>query len=420
MAKHWLLEWIDANGITTVAQAHSLFHDKTGAESLGRLSSEWDANKDLNSNEPLPSGIRAVVAGHPMDLSGSFACNHAECQLRLVETLLWKVWHYFDIIVVSGLSTWSATSFGGGPFNEQLVMEHVRLLLELRKAGLEPYLDFRDRPSYRALEAAAAEYWIMNERDEVAIRELADVSSIKIVESHGEAAVAFESPLSPNPLLHRLEPGEQPDLIEVARLFYQLYASSTKRDLSLARALGTPLAGGLLRQESGTSPGHALDEAVALNVKIPVLEGIPVAELVRLRQDLRPHFEVFRTALLAACREQASRLGSDDPRVVADAVRAEYLETSLSALEIKMRSAREKLLRKSTQSIVVGSALVSIGLIAAMPLVIASGVTAASSVLFHTKEYADDTTELKSSELYYLWAAKEQRVHHRDSEIPGR
>jgi hypothetical protein len=149
-----------------------------------------------------------------------------------------------------------------------------------------------------------------------------------------------------------------------------------------------------------------LESRVALELPLPVLQGLTARDIVKFRADHKPHFERFQHALTEAIREQADRVGTDSPERIAAAVNEDFIRPAMADIERSMIETKKLFGMKSGTSIAVGTAIAGAGILSSIPLVIASGLGAAVTVtLASTNSYLDSKKDVKLSDVYFLWKA---------------
>ena len=96
---YWLLDWIDECGLKSQRRVNRLVDDQRALTKL-REHAEG-VNYDFS---PVGEHDETLVASRGIDLSGDLECSHFDCKKQQVDRLFSRVWHYFDRIVVVGMS----------------------------------------------------------------------------------------------------------------------------------------------------------------------------------------------------------------------------------------------------------------------------------------------------------------------------
>lgn len=80
----------------------------------------------------------------------------------------------------------------------------------------------------------------------------------------------------------------------------------------------------------------------------------------------------------------------------------EEIRPQLTALQRQLKAPRRNLALKGGGEVVLGSMLVTVGALSAMPPLIGLGLTTTAASLRHLESFLDATTELEMSDLYIL------------------
>ncbi|WP_158509120.1 hypothetical protein [Amycolatopsis keratiniphila] len=151
-----------------------------------------------------------------------------------------------------------------------------------------------------------------------------------------------------------------------------------------------------------SSRGKASADDVALELRIPQLSGLPLEDLIRIKQEERDHLVRFQQAISAAIREMVSKREMDSPSTIAAAVVREYIEPEIAAMEARMKSKQRAFGKKLASAAALGTLVTTVGAIQAVPLVLATGVAAAATSLTQLYKYFDDKSEIETSDLYFI------------------
>jgi Family of unknown function (DUF6236) len=212
------------------------------------------------------------------------------------------------------------------------------------------------------------------------------------------------------------EMSNRPGNEDVARTAFGKCCTALISDASVARSLNIPLlqaAGHTWIPRASGSNGDELDDRdVALNIRLPFLTHVPVKEILKYREDNQASFEVFRSALRHAIKEQVERAGSESPRQVANAVVEEFIQPEIAKIELELTAAKKTLSRKINAHIAVGGAAVGIGAIDHISLLIGATVAAAAaSIATIINKNADDKKPIETNPMYFLWKMQSRRHH---------
>ncbi|MFE9060084.1 hypothetical protein [Streptomyces violaceusniger] len=417
--KHWLYQWIDEFNVRTESDVFHLGESPGAMERLHEIASsvpDW-------AQGYIPDG-QAIVAGATMDLSGVLTCDQANCIKGQVDKLFGNVWHYFDKIVVEGPN---AHSFAHALENAKKkdrpllfmnLWQDVSLLTYLREIGAEDYLVFQDKPSgfcERHGQKYAQEFGL--DLDESSRAELAESikceASIKIVWRRGHWSYHVSHPAFPESFNGTFPSGrgkKKPTKLQVAERVVSRSSAALLCDLALSKRLKLPLAQefSFLWSKGSRATSEATVQDVALSLPLPVMDGLPAADVIRLRKDEKPHFERFQHALTEAIREQVQRAESASLQEISKSVSEEFIRPALADIERSLKEAKKTLSVKSGLTVSVGSATATVGMLSSVPLIVAAGVGAAVSLtLTGANKFLDDKKDVKMSDVYFLWKAQQ-------------
>jgi hypothetical protein len=194
---------------------------------------------------------------------------------------------------------------------------------------------------------------------------------------------------------------------EGAHGLLQDFGLSSSLGLPLVQEVGTPFFGGA--EVSGVSTSE-----IAAGLRLPYLGGVDAATLVSAMRDERASFEKFRAALRAGVKEYVETSGETSPERLRAAVVRDVFEPAIADIENRLNVARRALSRKSAASALVGTALVTVGILSASPLAVGAGITALASPLLDVKKYYEERGSVEQeSALYFLWhlGARNHRRH---------
>lgn len=417
---YWLYEWIDEREIRKAADLRKVLRKSAAIDRLIGLS-EDRAGTIRGNTASLDS---PVIAGRRIDLSGHLGCADFECIAPQIDMLFGRTWHYFDTIIVDDPDLPDPESdFGEFAYD---VEQRVNLLLYLRKIGATENIAFSRKVSgfceYHFREYAESSGLgmglLFDEKVENAVvQEVLSRARFEITRRVGHWHYEISHP-ELEPIIgvySHSDPDVKPSREECARDAYGRYCSGLVSDLAAVRELRAPL----LQVAEGKQPFERLepvdDSHVALSLRLPVLANVSAKEILRLKRDNWPEFELFRAALRKAIREQIDRAGNGAPEEIAQAVVEEYVIPELAAIGVRLGASQRALTRKVGANVALGVAPVSTGLVNHSPLVIAAAaipaVYAAIKIAMpEVNKYFDDRTEVETSDLYFLWKA---RVRHK-------
>jgi hypothetical protein len=199
----------------------------------------------------------------------------------------------------------------------------------------------------------------------------------------------------------------------VAEAVFKEYSAHLVSDVRTAKYLTSPLAASVsLHSEVLDQPrAEATEAEVALELSLPVLEGVPAAELLKVRRDEALSFERFRHSLRAAIQERLSNVQGGSSAEVASSVAEEVINPALNDIQQRLGAAQELLAKKSAVSLGLGAISTTIGLIAGMPLLLPAGVAWGLLPGQHYMKYLEEKRDIQLSDMYFLWR-QEQVVAH--------
>jgi hypothetical protein len=417
--QYWLGRWVDEYEVASTEDVVRLFGFPGPMARLVELASEAPTYRSPVQQVPNLS----VAAGRGIDLSGYMSCGAYGCMRKQVNSCYGRIFHYFDYLVVEGLSPRT--------FIERLkilpksrhdelqreLMDDVAILLYLRKIKASKYVLFRDKPKgfcSECMDGHAQKFGIPAYRDKAildgAAERLAKEARIKMAWRKGEWSFWLDHEFFNEPALGRIKRAKKkpPTAVEAAAEVISDYSGGSLADVVFAEHLHTPLARAIEVSWLGDngSAGPTAEDDVALNIDLPILNGINIGDLLSLREDEKPFFEEFRAALRQAIRSQIAMADTKSPQEIAQSVVREYIEPALADIDRRLRVNQRRLSRKMGAGLAVGTAATSAGLIGSLPLVVATGVAAIAASLSQFYKYVDDGTEIELSDMYFLWKVK--------------
>src|SRR2546423_1860450 len=102
----WLLSWVDVPGAKSPRDGSKLLKSRQAQRDLRDTMAQVPFSPPVaDDSAPAP-----IAAGAALDLSGSLDCLASSCLKAKVDTLLRRVWHYFDKVYVVGPSAHSLAS----------------------------------------------------------------------------------------------------------------------------------------------------------------------------------------------------------------------------------------------------------------------------------------------------------------------
>jgi len=351
-----------------------------------------------------------AVAGRRVDLSGVLGCQAFECQRKIIDASFGPILHYFDSVVVEGLSPHRA--FGMAQADPSLfgysILQHAQTFLYLREIGAEPFTAFTEKPGLceQHFNQNADELHIFSayDKDEKAklVRRILRTSTFRIREIDNGWHFMIDGPLFQEPVNSFNKTGKKPTKKGIAEYVAELYSGSLVTDIFSAQLFQLPLvdAGSAAWLAKGRQRNRLTDTEVALHLDLPILNGLDLGTFLKLREDERESFESFRTALAAAISEQLA--GERTAEQVATAVVKEFVAPSLAEIERRAVSSRRVLAKKSALDFSVGTAAAVIGLTESIPLVLTVSAAAIAAALGVVHSHIEARDSIRLSDCYFL------------------
>jgi hypothetical protein len=419
----WLLQWLDSYLIKSPAQAKRVLQQDGALETLREAAAE--------APHTLPSIDNAdrysIVAGANLDLSGRGSCIHPECLKKEVDRLLSTMWYYFDRIVVVGPPASSILRDSKRDPRSTLdtVLGYIEVLLYLRNIGAEPLLVFVDKPDAFCEEHFAEHFaplvanlgFKSTKRYKTYINQLISrfeaEASIEVHTDKGYHMIVVDYPEyldQPSGWLIR-DGGNSAiklDKREAAARFVHNQLTLVVADLATTVAMELPLGTAwkfhdrILR----STPRDIEVADVALELELPVLHGVDLETLLKIRTDERDSFLAFRNSLKSAIRERLDASGTTDAKTVAQEIQADLIEPSLNEIDRKLKAARNVLAKKAVVGLGVGTLTTTCGLLTTNPLMVTTGIAAAMSSVPATQKYIEERRDIGLSDMYFLWRAQ--------------
>jgi hypothetical protein len=209
---------------------------------------------------------------------------------------------------------------------------------------------------------------------------------------------------------------------KMANSFLEDHFYSLSSDVGASKKYNVPLGLGdlaFLPFSDAVQPDRSIDR-LALEVGLPILRGVDLKRLIKLRRDEKPHFDRFRVALRKAMRERLESSDQSDLPKVAREIVQDLLQPEIRRIENALRSANKLFLSKAGQTIVLGALSTVVGLFVGNPLLTAALVAAglspsATTLLNAAHRRSEQRQEVKLSNMYFVWKAQK---HARPKKSP--
>lgn len=414
----WMYDWIDEFELQKDADVERALKSPRVVARLHEL-----AEFELEDTTPKRGENwtdLTVVAGQGFNLSGHTTCTSFGCKKLEIDDAVSKMWHYFDRIVVSGpMPSEIRDNIEDTPSEaieslHRSILDDVRTLNYVRKIGALKKIVFRADSwthCYSCTRRSAIDLGLKVAASGKTRRKMVEqiASEAKISQKFvlGGWDVCVSHPLMPHPMYYTFR--NRVSKHQVASYIFDKYSGGSVMDYVKARTLNYPLATSAhtawLRRP-GQSNSSAIEERagrVALNLQMPTLAGLQAQEVIAFLEDNGPEFYRFQSALRTAVFEATSRLDTKSDKEIADSIIREFIEPELMEIDTSLRNANKTFSKKLTAGFTIGSAVTTVGLMGAMPLVVGAGLAAGATVLPQLYKLWDDRDSVKTSDMYFLW-----------------
>jgi hypothetical protein len=414
--RYWLTEWMDTNGVKSDWHIDKVLKSKARLRDLREHVENIPYTTEPLSDSTSPGTV--LVGGRGIDLSGDLECSSWGCKTKQVDRLFSRVWHYFDRVVVVGLEARDIQK-EDQIRDEQTLREleqMMRLLLYLRANGIEDMLIFRQKPP--ACEKHSGEQLAkagLSDPKELMPRLAARLCSegkIRDIRPHGDHYhYAFDHPTFMHSVfdtVSRKRVAESGGIKEAAaRSVVEMYVSRVSSDILAARYLGSPFGSDLdyYRVVLDQFSQRVTHEAVALELELPVLDGVRPVDLMALRSAEGASFERFRTALKSAIAARLASDGSINAKAIAREIEADVIRPALADIEQRLKAAQSVLTRKAAIGLSIGALATTCGLVLGVPTLTVAGVGSAMTALQAEYKHIEERRDVQLADMYFLWRA---------------
>jgi hypothetical protein len=426
MGNYWLLDWLDEEGVRGLRDSRRLLSTSAGLDRLVTRAEEV-GNQEISR---IPAAQDQIIAGSGFDLSGDLDCSDAECIKKRVTDVLYRTWHYFDTVVVTGLDANNIIGMieGDWPKSEviQTVLSHVDVAFYIRRTGAEKALTFSQKPYCCTTHiwhfARDAGLFGVDRQVRALTKKLK--SSGKMIDCRPAENGVWCDITHPaidtiNVDLYEVDfpPNEAVVIEKWAGNYARSCIASLARDAAFARSNGATLGQRSAIAENLIPAKRRRPTAsdVAFNLELPVVQYLPIKELLAMREHEATDFQAFRFALRQAIATRLESMHRVDAQQIAESVIDDVLEPALIGIDRKMNRAVELLTKRSAVSLSVGVALATVGLLTFAPIagpgfILGAGAWAASHA-----DYIKDQRDVKLNDMYFLWRLSERSLRHMDS-----
>jgi len=402
---YWLFRWIDEYGITSRRELHRVLKNPASVEKASTLASE--------AAEEVRHEVRtaSILGGSGMDLA-RLVCGNTDCRVQLLERVLSKVWFYFDSIILADDigDAIRAAALDEDDLQEQLARA-ASVCLAIRNLGAERLVGFRSKPpidvsTMPKLERATT-------RLIAELRRGAEIRELDRNYDTDEILFGFRHPALPvveKCILHVPFPDMTPDedlSYALASVISQTHVDMLASDLRAARSYELPVVTSVeLHRRIMRRLGRQLSNAdVAFEMQLPILDGIPIAELLRFRESEYDHFVLFRKRLqeLIATEIETTATEQDASKVARRVVR-DGIEPELAKLRIRLKAASSLLRRTARFGVGLGALVAGYGAFRGLlPLATAGVAGSVTTGAAAQQKFAERVADVRLDSMYFLW-----------------
>jgi hypothetical protein len=344
-------------------------------------------------------------------------CPSPSCMRKQVDELFKHMWHYFDTAVVDDVLTPLLTEKWSGSKKELIeeILRNLAPLLYLEEIKCVDFVEFAPKDRCYA-------HWEQHAREQ-GLEQLLD-SKDKLIDSliagaqfsceteGSERLYSMHCPDAGIAMSIFLEKREEKEARQyLANKLFTDYMVDLIADVAAAGEYELPLGSVLGFQGRLLQMSRPVSVAdVMFNLQLPVLEGIPTADLINIRRDEAPYFLNFRNALRRATEERLKLNSSDSGLTIAEEIQADIIEPQLEKIRANLAAAERSLVKKTSVGIFLGAVGTTCGLLSGIlpAMAIGAGVASALGTTgVAASKYLDDQKEVSLNDMYFLWKATE-------------
>lgn len=406
--RFWVFDWLAENGIKSLGDARKLLSKSKALQGLRNHAETYHHTQPKADTNDL-----SLVAGTGIDLSGgSMVCPSPTCMRAQVDTLFRRVWHYFDSIVVTDMSTPAILDAGSEDPSEPFLMQ-LPAILYIREIGAENLVEFVPRTQ--------CSNWQSHAKEEGLSRLLAMAQMLKrdlrqngsFLRERGPEDIEFYCITSPDlasrygiPAEGRAETELQEQVLDET---FDEYSEALTADVRVANRLHLPLGTVIplhAKMMAASQPPGIAD--VAFSLKLPILDGVPTKRLIELRQQEHDSFIQFRKSLTIAVTERLNQKASSDAQSIAEEIRLDIVEPSLSRIRQRLAASQRALTTKTGAALFLGALGTTCGMLCGLPAaqaVSAGTALAITGTGMAAQKAIDDRRDISLEHMYFLWDA---------------
>jgi hypothetical protein len=425
---YWFFQWLDDQYVRTIQDAERVLAYPTVVEDLRQQALIASREKpQIQSLDTI-----SVLAGRGLDLSGHIDCVAALCSRCQANHLFRHIWHYFDHIIVQDAVTdhlirhWDCW---GKPeqldAHKEMLLPFIEIVLYLRQIGAEPLIQFHQKPS------PCKAHWKKHAK-EIGLDPILSLAQDLVPSLAKEAQVSFQGESNGHIFYTFIHPAFENDYIhidldiqlirdkpevEIQRIIADdvvgRFIAYLTTDVVTAQKLKSPLGATTRFHAKLLQASEELSATgVAFNIELPVLEGVPVQTLIKIRQDEQEYFKRFQYALRQAINERIKANQSANALHIANQIRQDVIEPELHQIRERL-AASEKLLKKKTAvGIFLSTLTTTCGILAGAPppLTVSGGLAPMITMAGQAAtKYLEEKRDIELEDMYFLWKAVEHQ-----------
>jgi hypothetical protein len=418
---NWFRDWLIENDIKSSAEAYRAAKDR-------KLLTDLVSRAAAQQTKPIGAlSGHGLVAGRSFDLSPYLACPHPDCLTGQVDRLFGRVWHYFDQIAIVGLDAHMfLESFAAGEATATDIAKSIagnaQPILHIREIGADGLVTWITKPPPCAThweEYETIPAYKLPKNLELAIAsELLAEGTVELVErsdrpkslilnhrdlENGSSGEEFDE------ISNLKRRGESLEMA-LARKIVRRYWINAATDTYAARSMGSPLGLGIrLEAKLARLQGNAISATdIAFNLNLPVVDGLPLKELLALRDAEQDTFAAFRDSLNRAFKERLAtvEVAGVEADSIAREIQMDMVDPALHKIEQRLHAAQGVLRRKHIYNIGVAGLATVCGIFGEVPLASALGVAAVVGGIAAESKLTEEKRDIALEGMYFLWQAK--------------
>jgi hypothetical protein len=412
MASYWVFDWLRENRLTSLEDVATFLPKYRVLDVLRQRAADFLGREAASR----PPSERSIVAGMGLDLAGGgIVCASPSCLRGQVDKLMRHVWHYFDTVVVDDVLTSLLTDEYEGTRSELIhdILQQFPPLLYIEEIGAAELLDFRAKvrcsEHFEENAKAGGIGRLITEKKQL-LKRLVERSKLRHLHDKGGAAYGIEFVDSDfGTLLPPTGLGEHQARRQAASFVLSEYLLNVVADVGASHQYQLPLgsAEAFVGEMLAMSQPTSADQAV-FQIRLPILEKVPTAELIRIRRENIDSFDRFRNALRATAMERLRQDPEAGSVEIAEEIRRDILDPKIEEIRATLKAAEKLLLKKGSLGIFLGALATTCGLISGVPPSVAVSAGAATTlgvVGAASSKHLETTAEVSLQDMYFLWKA---------------